>query len=209
MQLTTTFGSAQLALQNALLKGIAHDSNHPVSPNFLLVSVNRERFAVDYPGDAEQQIRQFKAELSAAAQGYITSNGWRTGGTGSLIINLLLASIQEDCTVRARIVDPLYRLAITDGEGDRSIGVRRTHTTVGRAHQPHPPGFVAINDPDRIMSREHLQLTYSDLKLRVKLSGKNPTTLGNAPLGSDPQELNNGDIIICGRTRIELRDLPT
>jgi len=120
------------------------------------------------------------------------------------VINMLLGSIAGECDVDARIARSFYTLAINDDRGARTVEVGSNPTIIGRAHQPHPRGFVPIHDSLKLISREHLLLTYHDLALSANLLGRNPTTLNGAPLGDGDAALGDGDLIVCGSCEIKI-----
>lgn len=207
MALTTLFGTAQLALQDAMAKRIDRSGAAPAVPNFAIVSLRRDRFHADNPGELEEERRRFRADLEQAVRSFLTANGWRVGGTGALVLNVVLRAISEDCTVQVRSVDRLYELEITDDGGKRTVPVRSARATIGREHDAHSRGFVPVRDGARRVSREHLQLHFEDLALGCRLLGQNPTTVNGTPLGDEPVQLHDGDTIECGHVKILVRGL--
>lgn len=207
MALTTLYGTVQLALQEALAKQVQPGSANPAVPNFALVSIRRDRFVADNRGEIEGEKLRFRRDLDSAVRSFLSANGWRIGGSGNLVLNLLLRAIPQDCTVQVRTVTDLYRLDIVDGSGPRSAAVRGTRVTVGRAHDANPRGFIPVNDPARLVSREHLSLLYEDLIVTGQLLGRNPTTLNGASMSGDRVPLHNGDRIACGDVTITIQGL--
>jgi hypothetical protein len=207
MALTTLFGTVQLELQNALAAQLRVEGGSPTVPNFVVISLRRESFQSQH-GDAGQKgVEAFRRDLHEAVSSYLNANGWRVGGTGHLVINLLLRSIPRDCTVQVRRTDALYKLRIRDDDGIRSVGVRAREAKIGRAHDPRPRDFIAVNDRSRMISREHFLLRYSDLALTGILLGRNPTTLNDQPLGNDPFPLRRGDRLGCGTVVVEVEEV--
>lgn len=205
MALTTLFGTAQLALQDALAKHLDTSGPTPKAPNFAIISVRRDRFISSNPGGIEDERKSFRHDLDAALKAFLASNGWRIGGTGSMILNIVDRAIAEDCVVQVRTVDRLYDLEIADDGGQRVVPVKHVHATIGREHDAHSRGFIPIQDADRLMSREHLALTYRDLSITCRLLGQNPTTLNGAALGSAEVRVHASDTIECGRIRVTIR----
>ena len=207
MALTTLFGTAQLALQDALTRHLDNSGTTAKVPNFAVVSLRRDRFQSDNPGVLAEERARFRADLDAAMRSFITANGWRIGGTGTLVLNVVLRAISQDCTVQVRTVDRLYELEIADDDGRRTVPVKSLHATLGRVHDAHTRGFVPVHDGARLVSREHLALDYEDLALTGRLLGQNPTTLNGEPLGPEPVPLHDGDQFECGHVQITLRGL--
>jgi hypothetical protein len=205
--LTTLFGTAQLALQEALRKNLDAADTTPRAPNFVVVTLRRERFLQEYRGELAVEIERFRRDLETAMRTFVDAHGWIVGGSGTALVNVLLRAIGEECTVDARIARAFYVLAINDDRGSREVEVGSNPTTIGRAHQPHPRGFVPVHDSLKLLSREHLLLTYGDRELHAKLLGRNPTTLNGAPLGADEVPLHEGDVIVCGSCEITLRNM--
>jgi hypothetical protein len=90
LALTTLFGTAQLALQDALARGLDRSGPTPKAPNFAIVSLRRERFLADNPGALADERKRFRHDLDAAVKSFLVANGWRIGGTGTMHINTLL-----------------------------------------------------------------------------------------------------------------------
>jgi hypothetical protein len=202
MALTTLLGSAQLAVQDTLA-GLL-DSEMRV-PNFIVVSLRRESFLAQYRGAMTTERERFRRELADGLKSFLASHGWRIAGTGTPVVNVMLRSLHDECAVQARVVDSLYELEINDDRGIRTVGVRHNPATAGRAHDPHPRGFIAVHDESRLWSREHLQFQYADLHLRLHLRGRNPTTLNGDTLGDAEVEVRTGDRIRCGRCEITVQ----
>lgn len=207
MALTTLFGTVQLELQNALASQLQLENGSPTVPNFVVISLRRESFQKEHAGAVEKGLEHFRRDLDEAMRVYITSNGWRVGGTGHLVLNILLRSIPRECTVQVRRADALYRLTVNDDDGTRSVGVRGREARIGRAHDSQPRDFIPVNDSSRLVSREHLLLSYRDLVLTGSLLGRNPTMLNEQPLGSEPFQLRRGDRISCGRMIVVVEEL--
>lgn len=207
MALTTLFGTVQLELQNALASQLQLEAGSPVVPNFIVISMRRESFQKQHPGDIDKALEHFRRDIDEALRAYIASNGWRVGGTGNLNFNLLLRSIPRDCTVQVRRADALYRLKISDDDGTRAVGVKSREARIGRAHEPTPRDFIAVKDSSRLVSREHIVLGYRDLELTGTLLGRNPTMLNEKPLGAEPVQLRRGDRISCGRVIVVVEEL--
>lgn len=212
MALTTLLGTAQLALQNALAGSVDVAAGVPRVPNVVTISLRREAFLRQYPGQLVEERERFRREITEAARAYLSANGWRIGGTGSLVVDILLRDIPVECDVRLGTLDALYELRIEDDEGSRGVPVKWPQTIVGRAHDPHPRAFVPVNDRAHVFSREHLILTYADRELTLRLLGRNVTTLNGTRIGEAEEEggglhLRDGDVITCGRCRIIVRNL--
>jgi hypothetical protein len=207
MPLTTLLGTAQLAMQDALAGHLDLSNGMPRTPNFIVVSLRRDSLLQQYKGPLTQERERFRRDLEDGARAFLSSHGWRIGGTGSLVINVVLRAISSDCNVQARTVEWLYQLKVTDDNGSRDLPVRQAHAIVGRAHESHPRGFIPIHDSARVISREHLALTYSDLHLTLRLLGKNPTTLNGDTLGDAEMEVRQGDVIKCGKHEIVVGEM--
>jgi hypothetical protein len=207
LALTTLFGTAQLALQDALAKNLDSSGGAPRVPNYAIVSLRRDRFQSDNRGALAEERVRFRSDLESAVRSFLTANGWRVGGTGSLILNVVLRAINQDCVVQVRTVDRLYELEIHDDNGQRTVPIKNLHATIGREHDAHTRGFVAVHDGARLVSREHLALTYEDLALGCRLLGMNPTSINGTPLGHDEVPVHNNDVIECGHVRITVKGL--
>jgi hypothetical protein len=207
LALTTLFGTAQLALQDALTRQLDNSGAVAKVPNFAIVSLRRDRFQSDNPGEIAEERHRFRADLEAAMKSFITANGWRVAGTGALVLNVVLRAITQDCAVQVRTVDRLYELAISDDAGERTVAVKSLRATVGREHESHSRGFIAVQDGARLVSREHLSLGYEDLGLTCRLLGLNPTTLNGTALGPEEVPLHDADVIECGHVRIVVKGL--
>jgi hypothetical protein len=207
MVLTTLLGRAQLMVQNAMTSGLTVVDGVPRVPNDIVVSLRRESFLQQYHGALTEERERFRRELHEGVRAFLASHGWRVGGTGSIVINVLLRAITEECVVQVRTVDRLFDLLITDSGGSRTVPVRYSPATVGRAHDSHTRGFIPVQDESRLLSREHLHLTYSDLVLTMRLLGRNPTTLNGEAVGTAEVELHRGDLIACGRCTIEIGEI--
>jgi hypothetical protein len=205
MALTTLLGSAQLAVQDALSAALETDGGVMRVPNFIVVSIRREAFLSQYRGPLTTERERFRRELGDGVRTFLASHGWRVAGAGGTVVNVLLRSLREDCAVQVRTVNALCDLEISDDRGIRSESVRHSPAAVGRAHNPHPRGFVAVHDESRLWSREHLVLTYADLHLMARLVGRNPTTLNGDSLGDAEVELHSGDVIRCGKCEIVVK----
>jgi hypothetical protein len=203
--LTTLFGTAQLALQDALAKHLDGSSGAPRVPNFAIVSLRRDRFHGDNPGELAEERQRFRGDLESAMRSFLLANGWRIAGTGALVLNVVLRAIPQDCVVQVRTVDRLYELEISDDDGVRVVAVKAARATIGREHDAHSRGFIPVRDDARLVSREHLVLTYEDLAITCRLLGRNPTTLNGVPLGFDDVQVRDGDAIECGDVRIVVR----
>ena len=207
MQLTTLFGTAQLALQQALLRNLDAAGSTPRAPNFITVTLRRETFVGEYQGEASDELARFRRDLESALRTFVNAHGWGIGGSGTLVLNILLRSIPDACEVDARIERSFYELVVEDDRGKRTVQVGSNPAIVGREHEFPPRGFIPLHDRSRLLSREHLRLTYADLSLRARFLGRNPTTLNGTPLGEDEVELHNGDLIACGSCRITVGKL--
>ncbi len=206
MALTTILGTAQLAVQRALADHVSLDGAQPTVANFLVVSLRREEFRAAYGAD-ESEIERVRNELDRAAREFVVANGWRVGGTGTLVVNLLVRSIPETCQVQLRTVDHLYRLEVHDDRGIRAVAVRSPRVHLGRAHDGAPAHFIAVHDASKTLSRDHLVFTYADLQLRCHLIGRNETTLRDVAMGSQEVTLHVGDSIACGRVSVVVLEL--
>lgn len=207
MALTTLFGTTQLALQDALARELDTRGPMPSVPNFVIVSIMRDRFLADNPGALDEERNRFRHDLEKGARSFLTANGWRVGGSGTFVLNVLVRTIDDDCTVQVRTLDRLYDLEIDDDSGTRTVAVKNLHATIGREHDSHSRGFVPVNDRARLFSREHIALVYQDLVLTCRLLGQNPTTLNGAALGPEQVQVHDGDTIRCGEVGIVIRGL--
>jgi hypothetical protein len=207
LALTTLFGTAQLAIQDALARQLDSSGSMLRVPNYIVVSLRRDRFQSDNPGELAEERARFRTDLEAAVKSFLVANGWRVGGTGTLILNVVLRAINQDCVVVARTVDRLYELEITDDAGIRTVAVKNVRATIGREHDAHTRGFIPVQDGARLVSREHLLLSLDDLTLTCRLLGMNPTTLNGTPLGPEEVPLHNGDVIECGNVRVVVNGL--
>jgi len=204
LQLTTLFGTTQLALQDALRRNLDAAGSTPRAPNFIVVTLRRESFAAENSGEDRDEIARFKRDLEGAMRAFVSAHGWSIGGSGTVVLNVLLRSIPEECEVQARIARSFYALAIEDDAGKRTVQVGSNPATVGRQHEFPTRGFIPLNDRQRLISRDHLLLTYSDLQLHARLLGRNPTTLNGTAMEETDVELHNGDIIACGSCNITI-----
>jgi FHA domain len=202
--LTTLFGTAQLALQDELRRNLDAADSTPRAPNFVVVTLRPDRFAEEHRGETEEQVERFRRELEMGMRAFLDAHGWIVGGSGTAVINIVFRELVEDCHVDARIVRSFYTLAIEDDRGARTVEVGSNPTTIGREHQPHPRGFVPVHDSLKLVSREHMVLTYRDLTLHARLLGRNPTTLNNVPLDDASVVLHDGDVIVCGACEIRV-----
>lgn len=207
MALTTLFGTAQLELQKRLAASIRQTNGGSTVPNFLVVSLRREDFQESYRGPLEVERTRFRQELEEAARGYVQANGWRIGGTGSIVVNVVLRSIPQPCQVEVRTVNHLYVLEIFDDRGIRQLPVRARSVRIGREHDAAPVGFIGLHDGSRGMSREHLRLRYADLQLYATLIGRNETTLNSQPMDETEVQLHQGDEIACGSIKMVILEL--
>jgi hypothetical protein len=207
MLLTTLFGTAQLAMQEALSAGLDAITTTPRAPNFLVVTLRRDAFMAEHQGEIGDERERFRRELESAMRAYVASHGWIVGGSGTIFMNIMIENVEAECGVEARIVRSAYTLAVTDDRGRRPVPVGSNPTIVGRQHEPHPRGFVPLHDARKILSREHLILTYRDLTLAARLVGRNPTTLNGAPLTAAEVPLKRGDVIACGSCSIAVEEL--
>lgn len=207
MALTTLFGTAQLALQNALAGALDTSGPTPRVPNFINLSLQREAFQREHPGAIVEERERFRREIMDAVRSYLSANGWGVAGTGSPVVNLLFRTIPSPLEIQIRTVEALYRLEVEDDEGKREVPVKNVTAVVGRANDAPPRGFVAVNDRTRVVSREHLILTYADHELNARLVGQNATTLNGTRMGEGEIKLHQGDVIACGRCRITITTL--
>lgn len=207
LALTTLFGTAQLALQDALTRHLDSSGTVAKTPNFVIVSLRRDRFQSDNPGALAEERKRFRTDLDAALRSFITANGWRVGGTGTFVLNVVLRAISQDVIVQVRTVDRLYELEISDDNGRRTVPVKSLHATIGREHESHTRGFIPVHDGARLVSREHLSLVYEDLAVGCRLLGLNPTTINATALGSEIVSLHDGDVIECGHVTIAVSGL--
>lgn len=207
MQLTTLFGTTQLALQDALRRNLDAAGSTPRAPNFVVVTLRRESFATEYPGEIQDEIARFKRDLEGVMRTFVEAHGWSIGGSGTVVLNVALRSIPGECEVEARIARSFYELMIEDDSGKRTVHVGSNPATVGRQHEFPTRGFIPLNDRQRVISRDHLLLTYSDLQLHARLLGRNPTTLNGNPMGESEVELHNNDVIACGSCKVTVSGL--
>lgn len=208
MTLTSLYGTALLALQDALRREVSGSGGVPTVPNFAVVSIDRERFMADYGGTVADQVERFKRDLAGGVREFLAAHGWSVEGRGGVVINLLLRSMPEDCRVQVRRTPALFLLKVTDDQGERTVKVQRERLTVGREHENAPVGFLALRDGSGFWSRCHLEFRYADLQLTVTCLGKNPTTLNGDRLAAHPISLKAGDCIACGSHTVTLVEFP-
>lgn len=202
MSLTTLFGTTQLALQDAMRRNIDSSGGTSRAPNFIVARLRRDDFLAEYPGRIEDETARFKRDLESAMRSFAGSHGWSIGGSGTVVVNVLLEAIPQQCEVQAQVARSFYECSIEDDQGRRTVQVGSNPATIGRAHEFPTRGFIPIHDARRVVSRDHLRLTYTDLRLHALLLGRNTTTLNGAPMTTDTVELKHGDIIECGSCRI-------
>lgn len=207
MLLTTLFGTAQLAMQEALSAGLDAVGSTPRAPNFVVVTLRRDAFMREHQGEIADERERFRRELENAMRSYVASHGWIVGGSGTIFMNLLIENTDADCAVAAHIARSVYTLSLLDDRGERSVPVGSNPAIIGRHHEPYPRGFIPLYDAGKLLSREHLLLSYRDLTLTVRLVGRNPTTLNGAPLGAGEVTLKRGDTIICGACRVKVEGI--
>ncbi|MBS1914293.1 MAG: FHA domain-containing protein [Bacteroidetes bacterium] len=207
--LTTLFGSAQLALQDAVRSGLDAAGSTPRIPNFIVVMLNREQFQAEFGWDVRENLGRIRRDLERALMEFMAAHGWGIGGSGTISLNVVLGDMAMPCSVEARIARSFFGVVINDDRGHREVAVGSNPTIVGRAHDGHPRGFVPVYDGRRLMSREHLHLTFTDLHLSVRNTGRNLTTLNGLPLGTEEVELHNGDRITCGSVSFTVSGLPS
>lgn len=200
MALTTIFGGVQLAVQKSLGAGLTVTSGIPYVDNLIVVSMRPERVAAEFVGGVES----FRRELHSALTEFVAANRWSVGGTGAIVVNILLRTIPEEFIVRTLTVNSLFDLVISDAHGQRTLPIRRQNVVVGRDHQGAPSGFVPLHDSRKIVSRRHLELTYRDSILTALSVGRNPTSLNGSPLESVPVALRVGDTLSCSDCRISV-----
>ncbi len=199
MALTTLFGSAQLALQDAISSNLERDGTRVAAPNFVTVSLKRSVWLREFGDESSDQHERIRRDLEGAMRRFIESHGWPVAGSGLIALNILVRTIDNDCHVQARVTRGLYELRIRDDHGARPIRVATERAVLGRPHSPEPRGFIPLFDGLRLVSREHIELRYRDLLLRGRLLGRNPTTLNDHPLNIDQEvALQRGDVIRCG-----------
>ncbi|MCB0712035.1 MAG: FHA domain-containing protein [Ignavibacteriae bacterium] len=202
MALVSQFGAAILAMQDALRKSIDGKGTNPSVANFLTVWLNRDEFLKSWGLPLEESIEEFRSLLREDGERFVIANGWTFSGI--LSINILLRQQEVPSIVQAERRDLLYELKVRDDSGTRQITVSQPTSLLGRAHDSPPRSFLPIHDASRSFSREHLLLTFRDLKLNVHLLGRNKTEFnGNiVEVGSDFQ-FDPGDVICCGPHTIE------
>lgn len=203
--LTTLFGTTQLALQHELRRKLDTSDLIPRAPNYIVVSLHHDKFIAEHRGEVMAEIERFRRDLENAMRAFLSAHEWAVGGSGNIVINIVLRGLDEPCIVEARIERSFYELLIDDDRGSRTVQVGSNPATIGRAHEPYPRGFVPVHDSLKLVSRQHLILTYRDLTLYARLLGRNPTTLNGAELGTDDVELHNDDVIVCGAVEIRVK----
>ena len=203
--LTTLFGTAQLALQDALRRGLDAAASTPRAPNFVVVRLHRAAFAREFGWEPRQNVERLNRDLEKAALEFVAAHGWAVGGNGAVTVNVVLAESGADCAVEARTVQGLCTLEVTDDRGQRTVLVTGNPAIVGRAHEPCPRGFVALYDARKLLSREHLMLRYADLRLYCRKIGRNATTLNGMLMGPEEIQLAVGDTFVCSGMNILVR----
>lgn len=191
-------------MQGALRAGVDAAGSTPRAPNFVVLRLRRASYMGEYGWDAEGNLERLRRDLEAAYRQYIEAHGWGIGGSGTPVINLVLVEAEEPCTANARVAQSFYDLSLQDDRGVRPFPVGAVVATVGRMHEPYPRGFVPVHDARKIISREHLELLYRDLRLWCRKVGRNLTRLNGAPMGVESVELHPGDRIDCGPCAIVL-----
>lgn len=196
MALTTLIGTAQLAAGRAAERGLRESIE---VPNLYRVSLGRAALVESYGDDFDGGVEQIRRSVEEGVTRLAEAHGWRVGGGGTIVVSIAVRSIREECDVEGEHARQLYRLTVTDDRGTRPLPVPLPTVTVGRAHEPHPRGFVPVYDATRLISRDHVQLRWRDGILAGLLIGRNPTTLNGHPLTPDsPVQLAEGDTIRCG-----------
>ena len=173
MALVSQFGATILAMQDALRKSVEGRGGVSRAANFLIVRLDRNRFFHDWKLPVEEALEEFRRLLHEEAERFALANGWSFSGI--LSIHLLLQGQEVPSLVRAEHREGLYRLAIRDDGGSRTIDVPHPTALLGRAHEGSPRSFIPVRDASRSFSREHLLLTFRDLVLHIRLLGRNRT----------------------------------
>lgn len=205
MALTTLFGSAQLALQDAILGNLERDGARVSAPNFITVSFKRTAWIREFGSDSNDLHERVRRDLQGAMRRFIESHGWPIAGSGVITLNVLIRSIDDDCRVQARVTRGLYELRIRDDRGARRLRISAECAMLGRPHTPEPRGFIALYDALRLVSREHLELRYRDLELRGRLLGRNQTTLNERSLAVGAEvALQRSDVVRCGTCELTI-----
>ncbi len=204
MGLTTLLGTAQLAIQDVLRKDVSAGR----TPNVVIVSIGRAALQREYVEGEEEAKERMRRELEGSAARLMEAHGWTPGGCGVLSLAILVRSTHRDCQVLARTVNAFARLTITDDAGSRVVPLVTPRGLLGRDHKPIPPGFIPLHDSLRLVSRDHISLTYRDLELTATLHGRNPTTLNGHPMTLGTSiALAQGDVIRCGSCEIAVNDI--
>lgn len=206
MALTTLFGTAQLAAQDAITAALDTSGAVPVSPNLITLSLQRRLFDKEHKGDLNQEREALRSQLTGLLTAFVGSHGWHIGGAGELIVNILIRSVNKDCVAQASVAQTLYHLDLHDDRGNRTVGVRTVTAVIGRAHDRPPRAFIALTDTSKLLSRQHVILRYRDLALGVTLKGRNRTTLNGVPLIiAQETSLRDGDVIACEHCTVTVR----
>lgn len=204
MGLTTLLGTAQLEMQDVLRKGVVRRR----TPNVLIVSLGRAALQREFGVADDEAKERFRRELERAAERLMEAHGWIPGGCGVLSIAILIRSSDRDCQVLGRTAPAFARLTINDDAGSRVVPLATTRALLGRDHKPIPPGFIPLHDSLRLVSREHVALTYRDLELGARLLGRNVTTLNDSTMTANaPVVLSPGDVIRCGSCEVVVNEI--
>jgi hypothetical protein len=121
LQLTTLFGTTQLALQDALQRNLDAAGSTPRAPNFVTVTLRREAFIGEHEGEMNDELARFRRDLENGMRSFVSAHGWSIGGSGTLVLNLQLRSIPAECEVEARIARSFYELIVEDRGQDLFI----------------------------------------------------------------------------------------
>jgi hypothetical protein len=203
--LTTLFGSAQLALQDAISSNLERVGLRVAAPNFVTVSLRRSLWLQEFGSGSSDYHERIRRDLEGAMRRFIESHGWSVAGSGVITMNVLIRTIDDDCHVQARVTRGLYEIRIRDDHGARPVRVSTERAVLGRPHSPEPRGFIPLYDGLRLVSREHIELRYRDLILQGHLLGRNPTTLNDRPFVVDADvPLQRGDVIRCGTCELTI-----
>ena len=206
MALVSQFGATMLAAQDALSRSVVIKERESIVANLLIISLDREEFLRDQESLGQRAINLFRNQLQEEIERFCNNNGWSFHHP--LSIHILLCPFDEQCVVRAEHQEIFYSLSIRDDKGTRNVSVEHPKIVLGRFHSEPSRRFVSIYDASRSFSREHLVLTFQDMRVEGQLLGQNTTYLNEELIETEAGfRLVPGDVIRCGPHSFELIEI--